>query len=98
MNETATALIPGIILAAGLIWMIVQLIQSAASDGESAGPQSYGEGPYVQKNCAAGKNVAVQLKTMTVQLIEVAQQQNWKIDTDKMNEMLKNAESADGMK
>ena len=96
LGETATALIPGIIFVAGLIWMLVQLIQSASSDSDVAGPRRLGEGPYVQKSCAAGKNVAIQLRKMTVQLIEVAQQQNWKIDTDKMNAMLKNAEAAEG--
>ena len=96
MGEQVTALIPAIVFAIGLIWMIFQLIQSASSDADIAGPRRFGEGPYVQKSCASGKNVAIQLKNMTVQLVDVARQQNWKIDTDGMNAMLKAAEASEG--
>ena len=96
MGETATALIPGIVFAIGLIWLIVQLIQSANANADVAGPRRLGEGPYVQKSCASGKNVAVQLKSITEQLLEVAQQQNWKLDKAKLDEMLKKAEAPEG--
>ena len=96
MGETATAIIPGIVFAIGLIWLVVQLIQSASSEGDVAGPRRLGEGPYVQKSCASGKNVALQLKTMTTQLINVAKQQNWKIDSEALDKMLQSAEAAEG--
>lgn len=94
-NEKFTALIPAVIFLASLSWFFVQLFR-AGSDADRTGRQKLGEGPYVQMNCASGDEVVNQLKSMTRQLIDVAEQQDWKIDRDGLEMLTGKAETAKG--
>lgn len=95
IHETFTAVIPAGIFLAGLIWLVVQLIRAGA-DAERNGSQKLGEGPYVQLNCASGDELVIQLQSMTSQLIEVAELQDWKVDRDGLASLTRKAESTTG--
>ena len=94
-HEFFTALIPAGIFLAGLIWLFVQLIR-AGTNAERIGSKKFGEGPYVQLNCASGDELVNQFQSMTRQLIEAAELQDWKIDRDGLATLTRKADSAKG--
>ena len=88
-----TALIPAVIFLGSLIWLIVDLLRSGGFDSEPSGHAALGQGPYVQLKCASGQELAEQLRSITRQLLEVADKQKWKIDKQKIDELLSSAEN-----
>ena len=95
MSNPLIAIIPGVVFVIAIIWLLVQLVGASSFDPESS-MRPLGEGPYVQIKCATEKDVTDQLNSILVQLIEVAEKQNWKIDREKLDAMLAAARKASG--
>ena len=96
LSSKITAIIPATIFVISLIWVLVELFRLSNQSDDNTSYENFGEGPYVQIKCNSGKEVAEQLSKITAQLVEVAQQQNWKIDNEKLQEHLNAAKSAAG--
>lgn len=94
-----TALVPGIIAAGCLIWVLIQLGQAVAGGEDAAVQKSkFGRGPYTRTDCASAEGVIDQLKAITSQLLQGAKQQKWPIDFAQMEKMVGSAEQAAGQK
>ncbi len=96
LSDRPIAIFPAAIFVISLLWLLVDLIQSANKGGGDSIYQKHGDGPYVQIQCNSGKEVADQLTDITKQLVDVAQKQNWKIDDQKLQELLGAAKSDSG--
>lgn len=87
IDSWIAALIPGIVAIGSLIWMLVQVIHRVGDEPSS--PQgALGRGPYTQIDCASPSGVVEQLKTITEQLQNGAEQQTWPIDFAQLKKML----------
>jgi protein phosphatase len=95
MINPLMSIIPAVIFVGSLIWLLVQLLGSGGFDPE-ASMRPLGEGPYVKIKCASEKDVAIQLRDITTQLIEVFEKQNLKIDRDALDKLLADAKKVSG--
>lgn len=89
------ALVPGIIAAGCLAWILVQLIQGLGGGENVAHTSSQlGKGPYTRTDCASPAGVVEQLQSITSQLFDGAKKQKWPIDFAQMKSMLGTANQA----
>lgn len=88
------ALIPGIFALGSFIWILSRLIKQVTAGQTVTRGKSFGRAPYTRTNCAQGGQVAKQLAQVIQQLQEGAEQQQWKVDWERLKTLVVEAENA----
>lgn len=94
INNWFMSLIPGVIALGSFIWILYCVVMKATTGTVVSGGRRFGKAPYTRVNCAQGVQVAKQLADVIKQLQDGAQQQEWKVDWDKLKSLVTEAEQA----
>ncbi|MEM7454169.1 MAG: PP2C family serine/threonine-protein phosphatase [Planctomycetota bacterium] len=86
-------LIPGVMALGVLIWILIKLLANSGQGGQD-GTQRHGRGPYTRSQAADGPEVTSNLASVIEQLQVGARDQGWKINWDRINEMVAEAVAA----
>ncbi len=93
-KNIVAALIPGALALGALGWMLYCVIKSTGGGGSQGGNQRFGRGPYTRSDCADGNQMTANLADVIQQLRKGAKELSWKIDWDKINAFVAEAENA----
>ena len=89
-----TAFVPGVLCLFSLLWILIQLVRSLASEDRRLVGDRFGKGPYVRVDCGSGKQMHTKLKTITEKLLNSVREQKRQVDMKVVQRFIVDADAA----
>lgn len=94
LSQTIPALIAGLGALGALGHVIYKMVGSTGSQQVVSAGKRFGKGPYTQTDCVAGQGLVKKLQVIMDDLHTAAQENNWTVDWEKVQEFCSKAEKA----
>jgi protein phosphatase len=93
-GSSLTAAIPGLVMVASLLWLLILWIGSARRGTVVTAEKRFGKAPYSRLDCQASDHVIEQLEQITNQLCEAALEEQWAVDRKRLDSFFQQARDA----